>query len=84
MFDYLFQNGHLQFSEELKMKKELENADNFLDSVHVGKTSTVEDLDKFQKYLTRQVKSHPQYITDFNLWSPMLSIAEMTNWTSCK
>ena len=78
----LFQNGHLQFKNEMKIAKEWEIADNFLDSIHVGKISAVEELDEFPEYLKE--KSHPQRVTDFNLWSTLLSIAEMTNWTSCK
>ena len=64
------------------MAKELEIADNFLDFIHVGKISSVEELDGFSKHM--KSKSQPQHITDFNLWSPLLSIAEMINWTSCK
>ena len=78
----MFQNGHFQFTKEIKILKELEIKDNFLDSIYIGKTSDVEELDKITKYWTEN--SHPQDVTDFNLWSPMLSIDEMKNWTSCK
>ena len=77
-----FQNGYLEFTKEIKIQKELKIKDNFLDSIYIGKTSDVEELDKITKYWTEN--SHPQDVTDFNLWSPMLSIDEMKNWTSCK
>ena len=79
---YQFQNGHLQITEEFKKTKELEIADNFLDRIHVGKISSFEELNSIPKYM--KGKSHPQKVTDFNLWSPFLSIAEMKIWTSCK
>ena len=78
----MFQNGHFQFTKEIKILKELEIKDNFLDSIYIGRTSDIEELDNISKYTTGN--SHPQDVTDFNLWSPMLSIDEMKNWTSCK
>ena len=53
-----------------------------MDSIYVGKTSDIEEVDGITQYWKEN--SHPQDVTDFNLWSPMLSIDEMKKWTSCK
>ena len=59
-------------------------ADNFLDSIHIGKISENE-LDKVDKIDSSLIRnSHPQQITDFNLWNRSFSLVEMIAWTSCK
>ena len=78
------QNGNLQFTKEINVANKNLFADNFLDSLHVGKIPTVEEKDSIGAGAYYNQKSQPQQITDFNLWNRSLALTEMMAWTSCK
>ena len=72
----------MQINADIIISEDTVIDDDFLDFIHVGKISTEEELNEIPAY--HNISSHPNYITDFNLWNQSLSIDIMKNWTSCK
>ena len=79
---FSLKNGLLQFNQKVNSMEDLEWPKNFLDAIHVGRISGISEYNSIPTDLRRV--SHPNQLTDFNLWNKTLSVEDMIAWTSCK